>query len=139
MKTRALLIGAVAAAGLMGCSTPYYSTVRMQMPGNYTVTTVQKTESLEACRAASKTYMSSMQQGCPTCKVENFSCGALGEEEKPLWSDASLPQYSVKSTETRMLLNGPEQVVKPICDQLAREISAKGMAASCIAPGQARK
>ena len=124
----------------MGCSTPYYSTVRMQMPGNYTITTVQKTESLEACRAASKTYMNSMQQGCPTCKVESFSCGsALGDQETALWGDATLEQYSVTSAETRMLLTGPENVTKPVCDKLASEITAKGMAASCIPPGQARK
>jgi len=112
----------------------------MQMPGNYLVSTVQTTESQEACRAASKSYINSIQQGCAECKVQSFSCGtALAGDEKALWSDAPIPQYSVSSESTRVLFAGPEQSTKPVCDQVAREMSAKGMPATCVPPGQTRK
>jgi hypothetical protein len=64
---------------------------------------------------------------------------ALGGDEKALWSNDPIPQYSVLAGDTRVLLVGAEQVTKPVCDQLVREISAKGMTATCVPPGQPRK
>src|SRR3990172_3803817 len=140
MDFRSVIVRLAASGLLAACSNPYYSSVRMQMPGGYAVTTVQKADSQEACRASSRTYIKSMEASCPDCKVQSFSCGmSLGGEEQALWSDQAIAQYSVSSRTTRVLLAGPEPLTKPVCDQLARDISAKGMPATCIPPGQARK
>lgn len=116
-----------------------YAVVRTRMPDNLGVTSVQKTADAAACRKAKDDYVKEMRAKCPTCKVESSSCTTkLSGAAKDLEGSGPLKNPSITAGDTRLLLTGASAKTAPACEQMAKELSAKGVTASCVAPGKAR-
>ena len=139
MTTR-LLIGFIASlVSASAFAEGQYSVVRVQMPDQYSVISIQKTADNAICRKANADYVKEMRAKCPTCKVQSARCEtALKGSAAALMTKRSLKSYSVTAGDTRLLVSGKEDKARPACEQLAKELSAKGVSASCVAPGQQR-
>ena len=137
------MICAVLTAGIVaGCSEPtqpvYYPVSRTSMPGGYSLVAIQQPAVKDACEAANARYVAPMK-ACAECKVEYSGCDAsLAGVEKALVAGEPVAQYSLSAGPLRMLINGPDQVSKVVCEQMVGDLGKKGTTASCVAPGTKR-
>src|SRR4051812_23320358 len=99
--TMRLLLGSVAfliTTSAFAADSSRYSVVRMQMPDQYSVTSVQKAADAAVCRKATADYVKEMKEKCPTCKVLSAGCEtSLKGSVAPLMSQRPLKSYSVSA------------------------------------------
>jgi hypothetical protein len=136
---RQVTLVSLAAAAILGCSpqSDYYSVVRTDMPGGYTMTSIQKAESYQACDSQTRGTIARVKSICAECGVRSSTCEtSLGVSEKALWEGGPVKQYSITSAGTKMLFSGSEQVVRDVCGKMAQQATAQGAIATCVAPGQ---
>jgi hypothetical protein len=117
----------------------YFSVIRMQMPDKYSLVTVQKKPTENICRNAMNEFLKEMSAKCPDCKVRSARCETRPSgPEKALLSNDPLKNYSISAGDTRLLLDGKEEITRLQCEQMARELSTKGVQAVCHPPGKPR-
>jgi hypothetical protein len=126
---------------LAGCgSEPNYTVIRMQMPGGYTTTTIQRNDSLDACLKAAQRIVAPVRAACPQCDIEFSRCERrLSGQDALLWSDDAMDHYSVNADPMRAFFSGQTSMAKAVCERTAADISRTGRAARCFPPGQPRK
>jgi hypothetical protein len=144
MRTFAALVFLVSlllgpAAAQTSAYSNYFSVVRMQMPEKYSLVAVQKKSTENICRNAMNEFLKEMSAKCPDCKVRSARCETRpAGPERALLTNDPLKNYSISAGDTRLLLDGKEDVTRPQCEQMARELSTKGVQAVCNPPGKPR-
>ncbi len=140
MNGTKLWFGLMVTMLLAGCdistSATFYPVVRTSMPGGYSMASIRRPMTKDACEQANTRFVAPIKSDCAECKVVYAGCDVtLPATEKALLAGEAVGQYAVAAGTLHLLLTGPEAVTKPVCEQMVADLVKKGTAAKCLAPG----